>query len=73
MRRREILGVAGLGLASATMFAKQAIAQHPHHHDKSTANASRHARPAPRFATRRSTILSARSRTVMPNIIAPPS
>ena len=34
MRRREILGVAGLGLASATMFAKQAIAQHPHHHDK---------------------------------------
>ena len=34
MRRREILGVAGLGLASAAMFGKQATAQHPHHHDK---------------------------------------
>ena len=39
----------------------------------STANASRRARPAPRFATRRSTIVSTSSRTVMPNIIAPPS
>ena len=39
----------------------------------SMANASRRARPAPRFATRRSTIVSTSSRTVMPNIIAPPS
>jgi hypothetical protein len=34
MRRREILGIAGLGLVGATLAAKQAIAQHPHHHDK---------------------------------------
>jgi hypothetical protein len=34
MRRREILGVAGLGLAGAALFTKQATAQHPHHHDK---------------------------------------
>ena len=71
MRRREILGVAGLGLASATMFAKQAIAQHPHHHDKLPRRMPQGMRGL-RHDLQRDVppLLSARSRTVMPNIIA---
>ncbi len=34
MRRRELLGVFGAGIASATLGATRSSAQHPHHHDK---------------------------------------
>ncbi len=34
MNRREILGVAGAGLAGIALGATESRAQHPHHHDK---------------------------------------
>jgi hypothetical protein len=34
MKRRELLGVASLGMAGVALGARESRAQHPHHHDK---------------------------------------
>jgi hypothetical protein len=34
MNRRDILGLAGIGVTGLTLGAASAAAQHPHHHDK---------------------------------------